>query len=206
MTANPQSEPVRMTEAQYLALEPVEGVRYEYINGKIYAMSGASHNHTKISTDFLIAFGTRIDRDSCEVFNSDLRVSYNPRHNYYYPDVTIVCGEPDYVPEQSLITITNPSIIVEVLSPSTEKMDRTVKWLDYRQLPSLQEYILVAQDKPVVEQFIRQTGTPKIRWLLEVTTGLDKTITLPSLGITIPMAEIYSRAVFDEIGEEETAT
>lgn len=197
MTANPQTEPRKMSEAEYLALEPEAGVRYEYIDGEIYAMSGASTNHTEIASGLFGSLDRRLDPQACRAYNPDLRVSYNARQNYYYPDVTVVCGPAHTIPELTLMTITNPTLIVGVLSPSTEQVDRGVKWRDYRAIPSLQEYILVAQDEPLVEQFVRQTGTPKVRWLFEVTTGLDKAITLPSLNITIPMAEIYRRVTFD---------
>ena len=197
MSANPQ-QPTHMSEADYLALDDTdEDICYEYINGDVVAMSGGKPAHTAISMDILVELAKRLDGKPYEVFNPDMRVRYNAVGNYYYPDVVVVCGEPNYVEGQTVGTLTNPTIIFEVSSPSTAERDKTLKWEHYQNIPSLQEYIIVEQNRPQVWQFVRQTENPKVQWLYEATSGLDKTLRLPTLDVEIPLRAIYRRAELD---------
>lgn len=194
MSANPQPQPI--TEADYLLLAPEEGVRYEYIDGELYAMTGGSRNHADIVTALLVTLETRFEGRPCRAYVPDLRVSYDTHRNYYYPDVTVVCGEPQFVPGLSIATLTNPTVFVEVLSPSTENLDRGVKWAGYQRIPSLRAYLLVSQDQPRVEQFARNGDDPTAGWLYEDYTGLDASLTVAALGFTLPLATIYRRVTF----------
>ena len=129
----------------------------------------------------------------CRVYVSDLRVRAN-RNTYAYPDIAVVCGEPRFA-ENNKDTLINPMVLIEVLSPSTEAHDRGLKFHRYRQLESLQEYVLVSQSQPLVEIFRRQ---PSGSWLLSEFTGLDSTGNFDSLDCKIPLAEIYHQVAFPE--------
>jgi Uma2 family endonuclease len=125
----------------------------------------------------------------CEVYPSDMRVRVSATGLYTYPDVVVVCGEPRLEDDEQ-DTLLNPSLIIEVLSPSTESYDRGKKFEHYRTLESLVEYLLVAQDEPRVEQFVRQPGGT---WLFTATSGRDAVVHLPSLGCSLALAEIYDK-------------
>ena len=141
----------RLTPEEYIAFErkflpDSEIVRHEYVNGELIAMSGASREHNLITINVSTALHTRLRGSRCETYANDMRVSAPATASYFYPDVVVVCEEPRFENEVFDILL-NPLILVEVLSPSTEAYDRGEKFAHYRQLPSLQEYILVAQDK-----------------------------------------------------------
>src|SRR5438105_11912 len=142
------------TAEQYLALEREADYKSEYVNGQIYAMSGASREHNLIAFNLITALGTQLRGRPCEGYGGDMRVKVSPTGMYTYPDVSVVCGEPHFDDAQ-LDTLTNPTVIIEVLSPSTELFDRGGKFAHYRTLQSLSDYVLVAQDKMQVEHFVR---------------------------------------------------
>src|SRR5580765_534258 len=127
------------TPEQYLALEREAEYKSEYINGQIYAMLGASREHIVIAVNLVSELRTQFRGRPCEVYNSDMRVKVNPTGMYTYPDVTATCGEPVFDDKQRN-TLTNPNVIIEVLSPSTEVYDRGVKFAHYRRLRSLTDY------------------------------------------------------------------
>ena len=152
-----------LTPEEYIALErkalpDSEIVRSEYLNGKIIAMSGASFTHNLITGNIFAELHTRLKGSGCVVFANEMRVSIPSVKSYFYPDVGVVCEEPRFE-DDVFDTLLNPIIIVEVLSPSTEAYDRGEKFVHYRQLQSLQEYILVSQDKVRVEHYSRQADT-----------------------------------------------
>ena len=183
----------RLTEAEYLALERAAvGVKSEFHDGEMFAMSGGTRWHSKIGTNAAIEFGNKLRRHRCQPFNSELRVKVDETGLYTYPDLSVVCGEPTFV-DDTMDTLTNPTLIVEVLSESTESYDRGKKFQHYQQIPSLKEYLLISQDEPRIEQFVRQAGD---RWLLRETVGLKARLKLPSLGITIALAEIFADVEF----------
>lgn len=187
---------VRQTEhytpAEYLALERQAETKSEYIEGCIVAMSGASRWHNLISSNVLVALHNQLRDGPCVVFNPDMRVRIGTANRYTYPDVSVVCGADEFE-DREVDTLLNPIAIVEVLSPSTEGYDRGDKFAGYRQLPSLQEYVLVAQDRPSVEHYLRQGE----QWLLTAVTDLDASISLPTIGCALPLREVYRRIKFD---------
>ena len=190
------------TMEQYAALEDEAEYKSEFIAGRIYAMSGGTPKHSLIAGNIIRELGNLLKRGPCQVYTSDLRIGIMPIDVETYPDVTIVCGEPHVNPFDKN-SIINPSVIFEVLSPSTERYDRGEKWARYRRLDSLEEYILVSQDKPEVEQYIRQDSG---LWSYKAVEGLDAASVLTVLGAVLPLAEIYDRITFEEnVGAREAA-
>ncbi len=184
----------RITEAEYFALlAESEGVKYELIDGYVYAMVGGKRSHQVLTTTLTGLFFVALKAKGCEPFDSDTPVRV-PTGNYFYPDNTVVCGEPDYAEDQPIDILANPTLIVEVLSPSTERKDRTVKFDNYRTIPTLREYVLISQDTPRVERFsLKEDG----EWTINTAIGLDASIELPSIGVTLALADVYERVTFE---------
>lgn len=181
------------TAEEYLAFERSSEERHELINGEIYLMSGASRNHNVITLNIGGSLNTQLSQRSCEAYANDMRVRVRER-NYLYPDVVAVCGEPQLEDDQ-VDTLLNPTVIIEVLSPSTEIYDRVKKFQLYLTLNSMQEYILISQDIPRVEHYIRQ---PNGQWFYEQITNLESQLELPSINCTVPLATIYNKITFEE--------
>jgi Uma2 family endonuclease len=174
------------TPEQYLALERHASYKSEYVNGGIFAMAGASKEHNQIAFNLAGELHRQLKNRPCLAYLSDLRVKVSATGLYTYPDVAALCDEPDFEDAQ-MDTLLNPSVIIEILSPSTEAYDRGDKFAHYRRLPSLMEYVLIAQDKVRIEHYIRQDQ----QWVLTEMSGLDETLCLVSLQCEIPLREIY---------------
>lgn len=177
-----------LTPEQYLEIERHAETKSEYFHGRMYAMSGGTGNHAFLATNILIALGAALRGTNCRAVNSDLRVLTSQSGLYTYPDAMILCGAPHYVDSHADV-LTNPTVIFEVLSPSTAAYDRGAKFHSYRQIESLKEYVLVAQDAYTVERFERQPGN---RWLLSIHSGMDGTLDLSSVSCSLPLASIYT--------------
>ena len=185
MASNPIS---KITEAQYLALDRAAEFRSEFVNGEMFAMSGGTNRHGRIQRNLIVELGLALEDSTCEPFGSDSRVRLSSRA-YVYPDVTVVCGEQQVVADDDDILV-NPVAIFEVLSPSTEKYDRGLKFQLYRTVDSLKEYVLVNQDQVRVERFTREAdGT----WTLREHQGMDEALKVDSIGVSIPLERIYRR-------------
>ncbi len=149
--------------AAYLELDGRSEIKHEYIGGVVYAMSGGSPEHARLAMVIGRELGNQLAGKRCAVYGSDLRVRVLATGLATYPDVTVVCGKLDLDPADSH-TVTNPALIIEVTSPSTESYDRETKYAHYRQIPSLRAYVLVSQDERLVEVFTRNTdGTWTLR-------------------------------------------
>lgn len=181
----------QITAAEYLALERAAETKHEFIDGRIVAMAGASERHVLIVGNLGAALGSRVRERGCRTYPTDLRVQISASGRYVYPDLTVVCGTPELEDEQ-FDTLLNPTLIVEVLSPSTEAYDRGDKFTHYRTLPSLQEYVMVAQDKVQMERYVRQGDD----WLLTVFRDPDGSVALLGGACEIPLAEIYAFVEF----------
>ncbi|MGH8652943.1 MAG: Uma2 family endonuclease [Gammaproteobacteria bacterium] len=171
---------VTLSVAEYLAGEPYSTVKHEYVNGQVYAMVGVSRAHNRITVNLTLALGNHLRGTPCKVFTSDMKVRINDI--FYYPDLAVGCGESnpnDYY-------LSQPVLVIEVLSPSTERLDLVEKRLNYQSLPSLHEYVLVAQDKPEVRIFRRAEAG----WDLEIFAAND-TVRFQSVDLAVPIAEIY---------------
>ncbi|MEA2575226.1 MAG: hypothetical protein QOH93_2524 [Chloroflexia bacterium] len=182
---------------EYLALERKSESRSEYVNGGIYAMSGASREHNLISLNIASELRSHLRSQPCEVYVSDMRVKVNATGTYTYPDVVAVCGEPEFEDAQ-VDTLTNPTVVIEVLSPSTEGYDRGDKFAHYRRLASIREYVLVAQDKVRVEHFIRRDDASG-QWVLTEISYPEGTLRLETIGCDLSLRDIYDRVEFSAI-------
>ncbi|MCP4701060.1 MAG: Uma2 family endonuclease [Gammaproteobacteria bacterium] len=169
----------------YLEKERLSETKNEYINGEIFAMSGASPAHNLIVGNLIRELGNQLKKRPCRVYPSDLRVQV--ADGYVYPDVTVVCGQPEFAEDDNL---SNPDLIVEVLSPSTEDYDLGGKFARYRQLASLREYLLVAQDKAAIMHYARQDGN---RWLLTEWTDIKAVLELPGIKCTLALRDVYDK-------------
>ena len=184
----------RLTYEEYDLLEKRTGQKYEYHNGEVFAMSGASGIHVWIASNISHAIGTPARSKGCWDFGSDLRVAIPNSGRYLHPDYSIVCGK--LTPEQpGRQAFTNLKVIFEILSPSTESYDRGAKFELYSRIPSLEEYVLIAQDQYAIDKFRRQENSSS--WTLTRYRGADAILELESLEIAVPLAEIYHGVDFD---------
>lgn len=181
----------RVSPFAYLEAERKSETKHEYLNGIIIPMSGASWIHTLICSNLIRLIGNLIERQDLTVHGSDLKVFSPKTHSYFYPDVAVVKGEPQLT-DAYADTITNPSLIIEVLSESTEGYDRGDKFQAYRTIESLQEYVLISQDKLLIEIFTRRDDG----WHLTEAKGLDDTIHLQTLSYELALADVYAKVKF----------
>jgi Uma2 family endonuclease len=184
----------RWTEADYLKFDRSSEDRFEFIDGDIVAMSGGSERHARISMNTARSLGNQLDDRPCTVYGSDMRVRVLPGRQHSYPDVTVVCGSVILVNDGHGDTLVNPTVIVEVLSPSTEAFDRGKKFTRYRNIDSLQEYVLIAQDHMQIERFVRQ---PDNQWTLTDIQGVDGSVKLTSIDCALTTAAVYKNVQFD---------
>ena len=178
----------RHTPGEYLALERKAEYKSEYCDGYITAMSGASRKHNLIAANMLAETHSQLKGRPCEVYGSDMRVRTSPTGLYTYPDISAVCGAPQFL-DAEFDTLLNPTLIVEVLSPSTESYDRGAKFEEYKAIESLREYVIVAQDEMLVERFVKRGD----EWIHQEYRDMDATLVLESIRCAIPLREVYAR-------------
>ncbi len=181
----------KVTEEQYLAMDRAAEFRSEFLDGEVVAMSGGSVRHSRLKVNLVGEVRAALRGTACQAFNSDLRVRVSSRM-YTYPDLTVVCGMPMTADKREDILL-NPMVIFEVLSPSTEFYDRGVKFRRYREIESLTDYILVAQDQIGIEQYTRADDHT---WTLRDYQRADDVFHIPSIGVSVPLAAIYERIEF----------
>jgi Uma2 family endonuclease len=187
-----------LTPEEYLEIERRAERKSEYFQGEMFAMAGASFAHVVIVGNLGRELGNRLKTGPCGVYSSELRLRVAPNGLFTYPDVMVICGGPEFADDRT-DTVANPVLIVEVLSESAQAYDRGKKFDQYRTLPSLREYLLVAQDAPRIEQWIRQ---PDDNWLRAESSGLDASIQLVSVNRMLPLAEIYDKVEWPPAGKE----
>lgn len=184
----------RMTISEYLDFEAAAEEKHEFVDGEIIAMSGGSEAASLIATNIIGLLHSALKGKPCRVYDSNLKVRIGRKHRYRYPDALVICGptlaDPD---DRRRHSILNPRLVVEVLSPSTERIDRVQKFADYRKIDGFEEYVLVSQHEPTIETFRRQ---PDGAWRLDVQTGMDATTTLGSIGVTLSHAEVFGQVEF----------
>jgi len=181
----------RYTEAEYLELERQAEYKSEYADGELFAMAGASEEHNLIVTNCVISLGTQLKGKPCKVYANDMRVHIQATGRYTYPDIVVVCGDAEFIDDKR-DTLTNPTLIIEVLSDTTEAYDRGDKFGNFRTLPSLQTYVLISQDKPHLELFERQTeGVWQLREYKD--SGLAP---LAAIGCELSLVEVYDKLEF----------
>ena len=182
-----------LTPEEYLAWERKADTKHEYLSGAIIAMSGASLAHNLIVTNISGELYIQLKVGTCEVYTNDMRIRTHPETSYFYPDIVVICGEPRFE-DNVFDTLLNPIVLVEVLSPSTERYDRGEKFDYYQQLTSLQEYILVSQDEVGVERYRRQ-GT---EWQPTEFRSLEDVLSFTSIDCELSLDDIYRRVEFRE--------
>ncbi len=191
MSALPKKK--KHTPAEYLALEEKAETRSEYWNGEIVAMAGGNINHQQIVSNLTVAVSNKV-KGRCRVFPSEMKVWVKKRDKFFYPDLTVICGQPSFYKNRR-DTIDNPRLIIEVLSKSTASFDRAEKFLSYQTLESMQEYVLISQEKATVEQHIkREDGN----WIYQATIGMESEVLFPSVEATLGLKEIYDLVEFEE--------
>lgn len=183
----------KYTIREYLAREEAAAYKSEFFRGQIFAMSGGTINHNTIAGNIFGHLFTSLRGSGCRPFNSDQRIRVVANGLDTYPDVSVVCGEIER-DEEDQEAISNPRVIIEVLSPSTERYNRGEKFRLLQESRSLQEYILVAQDKAQVERFVRQ---PDDSWNLTYFQGNEAVLVFSSLNCSISLREIYAEVTFD---------
>ena len=189
------------TVDQYLEIDRASQERYEFLDGQIFAMAGESGERGDISINVAISLGNQLKGTPCRARAKDTKVRSGPAPTpgrdmsglYCYPDVVVICGEPEYYDDYRDIVL-NPKTIMEILSPSTEAFDRGEKFVRYRTWnPTLDDYLLISQDKPQVEHFHRQADG---KWTCELYRGLEAIVDIPSIHCSLKLAEVYDRIAF----------
>ena len=181
------------TPEEYLARERKALTKSEYRNGQIHAMPGASRKHNLITANTLVEIHIQLRNRVCEVYPSDMRVKVSPTGTYTYPDIVVVCDEPLFE-DSHFDTLLNPTVLIEVLSPSTAAYDRGEKFASYQKLDSLYEYVLISQDRVRVEHYLRQEQT----WDLTEFHALSDVFQLTSIGCELSLQAIYAKVQFPE--------
>ncbi len=189
-----QAKTTYITPAEYLAREREAEFRSEYFDGEVFAMAGTSELHNLIVPNIVAELHTQLKRRPCKVYSNDLRLKVSRSGLYTYPDVMVVCGKPR-LEDEHLDVLLNPTLIVEVLSPSTEHYDRVKKFEHYRKLDSFAEYLLVAQDRPRVEQYVKQ---PDGKWLYADAYHLEDVIELTSIECKLALQDVYAKVEWKE--------
>ena len=178
---------------EYLAWESEQPTKFELIDNYIVAMSGASRAHNIVTVNISALLNFRLREKPCEVYQADMRVQVKRQATYAYPDVVVVCGQPRFRADTKPATLQNPMLIFEVLSPSTEDIDRNRKFTQYLQLPSLEGYFLVSQDKPRVESYTRQSAG----WLYQDHVGLEAKLRIDAIGVSLSLEDVYHKVQFE---------
>ena len=191
----------RFTPQEYLTLERKSETRNEYYNGEIFAMSGASREHNLIAGNLFRDIGNQLEDRPCETYMNDMRVWIEATGLYSYPDVVVVCSEPRFQ-DREVDTLLNPTVIVEVLSPTTAAYDRGDKFRHYRRIDLLREFVLISQDRMMVERYTRRGND----WVLSDLTDPDQVLKLESIDCQIPLNRIYAKITFPEPGAAEEPT
>jgi len=178
------------TAQEYLAFERAAPYKSEFHDGQIFAMTGASRKHNLVSGNLYREISLQLKGRPCEAYINDMRVKAARAHSYHYPDIAVVCGRPE-LEDAHGDTLLNPAVIVEVLSPSTESYDRGGKFINYRKIASLREYLLVAQDQPRIERYAKRGDS----WVLTEAEGLEAVIEIESIGCALALREVYDKTL-----------
>lgn len=186
------------TPEEYLLLERQAECKSEYVAGQVYSMAGASPEHNLITVNVASELRYQLKGKGCQTYANDMRVKVSATGVYTYPDVVVVCGGSRFEDDRK-DTLINPTVIVEVLSPSTEAYDRGDKFGHYRTLESLRDYVLIAQDRSRIEHFARQ---PDGQWLYSAADHLEESVHLASIGCTLRLSEVYDQVAFALAADE----
>lgn len=194
MTAQPALATPRVSPEEYLRLEREAEEKSEYFDGTIKAMAGASPSHIRITNAISGLLFTQLRGRPCEAMTAEQRVRTPNNRSYTYPDVLVAC-KPEYA-NDGFSNLTNPVVIFEVLSPSTEQLDRTKKFARYRTIPTLRDYILVSQNSMLVEHYSKATQLDREHWWVRFLENPEDELVLDSVGCRLKLADIYERVEF----------
>ena len=178
-----------LTAEEYLQRDRKADFKSEFLRGEMFAMAGASAKHNMLVSNSIVSLGSQLKQRPCRVYPSDMRLKVQATGLFTYPDLSVVCGDPEFEYDKGDVLV-NPDVIVEVLSESTEAYDRGKKFEHYRQIPSLKEYVLIAQDRVSVEVFSR-TGADE--WTLRAAQDLRASMALDSIESSLSLAELYDK-------------
>lgn len=192
----PQSQPLRMTEEEYLARERKARFKSEFYDGEMFAMAGGSPMHSLIAANLITTLSNALKGRGYLTFTSDLRVKVEMTGLNTYPDASVVCGELRFADGEE-DTLVNPTLVAEVLSDSTEAYDRGEKFEHYRRIPSLEACLLASQRKPALELYLRGKDG---QWALREASGMDASLEIPPLSITVPLSEVFAQVKFPAAG------
>ncbi len=184
-----------MTEQEYLAFERSSSEKHEYYQGDIFNMSGASQKHNKVDSNLRTEIGSFLKNAKCNVYGSNLRVHVKTESLYAYPDILVVCGEEKYL-DNEFDTLTNPSLIIEILSPSTADYDKGLKFELYRALESFKEYVLIDPVKIHVTHYQKNTDSS---WLMKEYKNIDDYLILVSIDMKLTLKDCYNGIDFTEV-------
>jgi len=187
------------TAEEYLALERSATYKSEFHDGHIYAVTGASRKHNLVTVNIAGELHSQLKKRPCEAYINDMCVNAAEARSYHYPDIAVVCGTPQFE-DAHVDTLLNPTVLIEVLSPSTEAYDRGGKFAHYRKIPTLREYLLVSQDQPTIERYQRQGDV----WILTEAEGLEASVPLESIGCILSLSEVYDKVLDDMDNNLET--
>jgi Uma2 family endonuclease len=191
MSTQPQH---RYTLEEYFALEQASEAKYEYWQGEVYAMSGASPVHVQIQVNLITLLRSQLRGRPCRIFSSDMRLKIPSLPPYRYPDLSALCGEPIFELIGGLEVLTNPTLIVEILSPTTEAFDRGDKFTHYKSIPSFIEYVLIAQHRPHIGQYVKQSSEV---WSYRECNDLLTSLYIPSLDCQLVLEDLYQDVPFE---------
>ena len=191
MSAIPKT---KLTPEEYLEFERKSEERHEYFDGEIFAMSGAKRNHNKITTNLSGLIWQHLKGKNCENYSNDMRVFIPATGLYTYPDLVVVCGEPKFQ-DDVFDTLLNPVLIVEILSETTESYDRGKKFMHYRSIESLREYVLISQEEALIEKYVKSGDG---FWVLSEAVGTKSQIKFDSIDCVVALKEVYNRVNFSD--------
>ena len=186
--ATPVFSTPKISVQEYFEIDRNSEIRYEYVEGELIAMPGTTPKHNRISVNFITHFDLAFADRDCEVYIESIRLRVSAER-FRYPDVIALCGEAQFDNENPPCLL-NPGVIIEVLSPSTQYIDQGDKLFEYRQMPALTDYVMVAQERIFVEHCVRLSAT---EWKISQYSRLDDTLTFASLGVTMALRDVYRR-------------
>ncbi|MBV5261889.1 Uma2 family endonuclease [Synechococcus moorigangaii CMS01] len=184
------SDHSHLTPEEYLAFEAASDIRHEYVDGELYAMAGTSKNHNLINGNLYLLLRRHLQNSGCTTFMADIKVKLQTGRRFFYPDLVVTCDPDDNTHE---LFVEKPKLIIKVLSPSTKNFDQSDKFLYYRTIPSLEEYLLVGTESPFVQCFRRQTQDI---WTVQIYEGLEAIAHLESFDLDAPLTDIYEGVTF----------
>lgn len=192
----------KFTPEEYLMIERKAQYKSEYLDGEIYAMTGASPKHNRITTNLVFLLESQLRKRPCNVYSSDMRVRTSRKGLYAYPDVVVTCGEEKFADDEKDVLL-NPIVLIEVLSDSTENYDRTDKLFRYQQIPSLMAYLMVSQKKYEVTYYIKRNDGEE--WSYRIVTDTEDNIKLDAIKCELSVKEIYAKVEIEPLEDEANA-